>query len=72
MPGCPSLHVRRTTRLLAPHSFKAVQTLILAGRHEAGKPHWSEFDRGGHFAATEQPELYVGDLLTFVGSLDGR
>ena len=22
--------------------------------------HWSEFDRGGHFAAMEQPELYVG------------
>jgi pimeloyl-ACP methyl ester carboxylesterase len=34
--------------------------------------HWSEFDRGGHFAAMEQPELYVGDLRTFVGSLDGR
>jgi hypothetical protein len=51
---------------------KAVQTLILAGRHEVGKPHWPEFDRGGHFAAMEQPELYVGDLRTFVGSLDGR
>jgi hypothetical protein len=51
---------------------KAVQTLILAGRHEVGKPHWSEFDRGGHFAAMEQPELYVGDLRTFVRSLDGR
>jgi epoxide hydrolase len=24
--------------------------------------HWSEFDRGGHFAAMEQPELYVGEL----------
>jgi hypothetical protein len=27
---------------------------------------------GGHFAAMEQPELYVGDLRTFVGSLNGR
>jgi hypothetical protein len=34
--------------------------------------HGSEFDRGGQFAAMEQPELYVGDLRTFVGSLDGR
>jgi epoxide hydrolase len=34
--------------------------------------HWSGFDRGGHFTAMEQPELYVGDLRTFVGSLDGR
>ncbi|HUR05346.1 MAG TPA: hypothetical protein VM347_22580 [Nonomuraea sp.] len=34
--------------------------------------HWPEFDRGGHFAAMEQPELYVGDLRTFVDSLSGR
>jgi hypothetical protein len=26
---------------------------------------------GGHFAAMDKPELYVGDLRTFVGSLDG-
>jgi epoxide hydrolase len=31
--------------------------------------HWSEFDRGGHFAAMEQPELFVGDVRTFVHSL---
>jgi pimeloyl-ACP methyl ester carboxylesterase len=27
--------------------------------------HWSEFDHGGHFAAMEQPELFVRDLQTF-------
>jgi pimeloyl-ACP methyl ester carboxylesterase len=27
--------------------------------------HWSEFDRGGHFAAMEVPELVVGDLRKF-------
>ncbi|WP_067673084.1 epoxide hydrolase family protein [Nocardia miyunensis] len=27
--------------------------------------HWTEFARGGHFAAAEQPELLVGDLRTF-------
>jgi hypothetical protein len=26
---------------------------------------WSEFDRGGHFAAMEKPELLVTDILTF-------
>jgi hypothetical protein len=26
----------------------------------------------GHLVAVEQPELYVGDLRTFVGSLAGR
>ncbi|SFT36302.1 epoxide hydrolase [Actinopolyspora lacussalsi subsp. righensis] len=31
--------------------------------------HWSEFDRGGHFAAMEQPESLVDDVRTFVRPL---
>jgi pimeloyl-ACP methyl ester carboxylesterase len=27
--------------------------------------HWSEFDRGGHFAAMEAPDLLVGELREF-------
>ncbi|MDM4721987.1 hypothetical protein QTQ03_21220 [Micromonospora sp. WMMA1363] len=27
--------------------------------------HWSEFDRGGHFAAMEAPDLLVQDMRTF-------
>lgn len=27
--------------------------------------HWSELDRGGHFAAFEQPELFVDEVRTF-------
>ncbi|MFG3022016.1 epoxide hydrolase family protein [Streptomyces sp. NPDC048254] len=27
--------------------------------------HWSEFDRGGHFAAMEEPDLFIDDLRTF-------
>jgi pimeloyl-ACP methyl ester carboxylesterase len=27
--------------------------------------HWSEFDRGGHFAAMEVPDLLVGDVREF-------
>jgi len=27
--------------------------------------HWSEFERGGHFAAMEQPEALVGDIRAF-------
>ncbi|GHJ17426.1 epoxide hydrolase family protein [Micromonospora sp. AKA38] len=30
---------------------------------------WTEFDRGGHFAALEQPQLLVDDVRTFVRSL---
>jgi len=27
--------------------------------------HWNELDRGGHFAAFEQPELFVGEVRSF-------
>jgi microsomal epoxide hydrolase len=27
--------------------------------------HWSEFDRGGHFAAMEEPDLFVQDVRAF-------
>jgi microsomal epoxide hydrolase len=27
--------------------------------------HWTEFDRGGHFAAMEAPDLLVGDVREF-------
>jgi pimeloyl-ACP methyl ester carboxylesterase len=26
--------------------------------------HWNELDRGGHFAAWEQPDLFVNELRT--------
>jgi pimeloyl-ACP methyl ester carboxylesterase len=31
--------------------------------------HWSEFDRGGHFAAMETPDLLVGDVCKFFRTL---
>jgi pimeloyl-ACP methyl ester carboxylesterase len=31
--------------------------------------HWSEFDRGGHFAALEVPDLYVQDVRAFFSPL---
>ena len=30
---------------------------------------WSEFDRGGHFAAMEAPDLLVGDIRAFFRGL---
>ena len=27
--------------------------------------HWAEFDKGGHFAAFEQPETFINDLRSF-------
>ena len=37
----------------------------LAERDNTTIVHWSEFDRGGHYAALEVPDLVVGDLRTF-------
>ncbi|HWS81857.1 MAG TPA: epoxide hydrolase [Rubrobacter sp.] len=31
--------------------------------------HWSEFDRGGHFAAMEAPDLLIGDVRMFFRGL---
>jgi epoxide hydrolase len=31
--------------------------------------HWTEFDRGGHFAAMEAPDLLVGDIRAFFRGL---
>ena len=30
---------------------------------------WTEFDRGGHFAAFEEPELLGDDLIAFLAEL---
>ena len=30
--------------------------------------HWTEFPRGGHFAALEVPDLYVADVRAFFTS----
>ena len=31
--------------------------------------HWSRFDKGGHFAAMEQPDALVGDIRAFARTL---
>ena len=31
--------------------------------------HWTDMPRGGHFASLEEPELFLGDLRTFVAGL---
>jgi epoxide hydrolase len=33
---------------------------------------WTEFDRGGHFPAMEEPDLFVQDLRSFSAALDAR
>jgi epoxide hydrolase len=42
-------------------------------RHKAERTEnivrWTEFDRGGHFAALEEPDLLVGDVRAFFRQL---
>jgi pimeloyl-ACP methyl ester carboxylesterase len=41
----------------------------LADRDIPTLSHWTEFDRGGHFAAMEQPKLLTDDIRSFFRSL---
>lgn len=43
--------------------FQTIRPLAERDNHDIA--HWSEFDRGGHYAVLEVPELVVGDLRTF-------
>jgi len=51
----------------------AVFTTDVSIRRFADRAHnvvrWSEFDRGGHFAALEAPDLLGADVRDFFGSL---
>ena len=40
-----------------------------ARRDHADIVHWSEFDRGGHYAGVQAPELFTADLVSFVGKV---
>jgi pimeloyl-ACP methyl ester carboxylesterase len=45
-----------------PNDFRSVRTFAERSNNIV---HWSTFDRGGHFAAMDAPDLLVGDLRTF-------
>ncbi len=43
--------------------FQTIRSL--AERDNTNIQHWSEYERGGHFAVLENPEAIVADLRTF-------
>jgi pimeloyl-ACP methyl ester carboxylesterase len=45
-----------------PNDFRSVRTFAERANNIV---HWSTFDRGGHFAASDAPDLLVGDLREF-------
>ncbi|WP_437312797.1 epoxide hydrolase family protein [Sorangium sp. So ce385] len=42
-----------------------------AARDNTNIVHWSEFDRGGTFAAMEEPDLFIGDVRAFFRRFHG-
>ncbi len=48
-----------------PHDVSIRRTVEL----EHTVVHWAEYDRGGHFAAMEAPDLLAADIRGFFGSL---
>lgn len=65
-PSAPPVPTHSTTptgiAVFAADLARPVRSLAERDNHIV---HWSEFDRGGHFAALEQPELFVQDVQTF-------
>jgi pimeloyl-ACP methyl ester carboxylesterase len=45
-----------------PYDFRSVRAFAERSNNIV---HWSQFDRGGHFAASDAPDLLIGDLRTF-------
>ncbi|MFD6395315.1 epoxide hydrolase family protein [Nocardia sp. NPDC060249] len=67
-------HVRswETTPLTTPVGVAVFAEDIAIRRYadaDTDIVHWSEFDRGGHFAAMEVPDLLVGDIRAFFRGL---
>jgi microsomal epoxide hydrolase len=59
MPVGVASFPKDAVRAIRPWAEKILPTLT----------HYTEFDKGGHFAALEQPELFVGDVRTFATTL---
>lgn len=55
---------RRTARRLAAGAAQDVTIRRFAER-DHNVVHWTEYDKGGHFFAMEQPELFVADVRAF-------
>jgi epoxide hydrolase len=65
--GMPEPTTTPTGVAVFPHDI--AQPLRRFAERENNIVHWSTFDRGGHFAALEQPDLFVGDVRAFFRAL---
>jgi pimeloyl-ACP methyl ester carboxylesterase len=69
-PAPPSLPPLRVPLGVAVYQHDIVLPIRrLADRGFPNIVQWSEFDHGGHFAAMEQPDLFVHDLRSFAHTM---
>ncbi|GAA1986571.1 epoxide hydrolase [Microbacterium pumilum] len=59
----PRVSTARTGVAVFADDFQTIK--VFAERDNTNIVHWSRFERGGHFAALEVPELVVGDIRSF-------
>jgi pimeloyl-ACP methyl ester carboxylesterase len=62
----PRVNDARTGVAVFADDFKTIRPL--AERDNTDIVHWSELEKGGHFAALENPDAVVGDLRAFFGA----
>jgi pimeloyl-ACP methyl ester carboxylesterase len=61
--GAQEPNTSPTAVAVFPHDFLSIRRF--AERDNTNIVQWSEFERGGHFAAMEAPDLLVDDIRTF-------
>ena len=59
----PQVSAARTGVAVFADDFQTIR--VFAERDNTNIAHWSRFERGGHFAALEVPEVVAGDLRAF-------
>lgn len=65
----PAVNAAPTGVAVFADDFQTIK--VFAERDNTNIVHWSRFDRGGHFAALEVPELVIGDIRAFFAGLRG-
>ncbi|MFF2272272.1 epoxide hydrolase family protein [Agromyces sp. NPDC058136] len=63
----PQVNAAPTGVAVFADDFQTIR--VFAERDNSNIVHWSRFERGGHYAALEVPELVVGDIRAFFAGL---
>ena len=63
LPGSQEVNATPTGVAVFGNDFKSMKRF--ASRDNSNIVHWSEFERGTHFAAMDEPKLLAADLQTF-------